>query len=91
MIGKNSSIFVEIDCGEELVTADMPCRDGAKYASVMCRGRAAILQNADEKCEAIRILMRVQTGEEHEIDEKMAESVTVIEITADSYTAKVRA
>ena len=35
--------------------------------------------------------MRVQTGKEHEISEQMADSVTVIEITADSYTAKVRA
>ena len=88
---KNNNVFVEVDCEEELVTADVPCRYGAKYASVMCRGKAAILQNADEKCQALRILMRVQTGKEHEISEQMADSVTVIEITADSYTAKVRA
>lgn len=64
------------------------CKYGAEYASVMCRGKAKILQNAADKCEALRILMRVQTGEEHEINEKMVNAVCVIEINVDSYTAK---
>ena len=32
--------------------------------------------------------MKLQSGEEHEINEKMADAVTVIEINIDSYTAK---
>ena len=56
----------------------------------MCRGEAAILQDVGEKCEALRILMKTQTGEDHEINEKMAEAVNVIRIMVDSYTAKAR-
>lgn len=85
---KNNRVFVEIDCGEKLITADTPCKYSAEYASVMCRGRATILQNTEDKCEALRILMKLQSGEEHEINEKMADAVTVIEINIDSYTAK---
>ena len=76
-IRKNNSVFVEIDYGEKLIEADVPCKYGAEYASVMCRGKAKILQNAAE-----------QTGEEHEINEKMVNAVCVIEINVDSYTAK---
>ena len=32
--------------------------------------------------------MRAQTGEEHEINERMVNAVCVIEINVDSYTAK---
>ena len=87
-IRKNNSVFVEIDYGEKLIEADVPCKYSAEYASVMCRGKAKILQNAADKCAALRILMREQTGEEHEINEKMVNAVCVIEINVDSYTAK---
>ena len=33
----NRNIFVEIDRGESLITADIPCKYGAEYESVMCR------------------------------------------------------
>lgn len=87
-IRKNDCVFVEIDYGEKLIEADVPCKYGAEYASVMCRGKAKILQNAADKCEALRVLMRAQTGEEHEINERMVNAVCVIEINVDSYTAK---
>ena len=34
--------------------------------------------------------MKVQTGEEHRISEKMADAVTVIKVDVESYTAKAR-
>lgn len=86
----NGNVFVEIDRGESLVTADIPCGYGAKYESVMCRGRAVIVTDIDEKCRALALLMKTQTGEEHEINEKMAAAVTVIRVDAESYTAKAR-
>ena len=41
-IRKNDSVFVEIDYGEKLIEADVPCKYSAEYASVMCRGKAKI-------------------------------------------------
>ena len=89
-IRKNNSVFIEIDCGEKLIAADIPCKYGAEYVSVMCRGKATILQDVKEKCEALHILMKTQTGENCEINEKMADTVNVIRINVDSYTAKAR-
>lgn len=87
---RNDHVFVEIDCGEKLVEADVACRYGAEYASVMGRGRAVILQDVEEKREALGVLMKTQTGRKFEIDEKMASAVTVVRIDVDSCTAKER-
>ena len=34
------------------------------------------IEDIKEKCKALGVLMKVQTGEEHEIDDKMASAVT---------------
>ena len=34
------------------------------------------IEDIKEKCKALCVLMKVQTGEEHEIDDKMASAVT---------------
>lgn len=88
---ENGNVFVEIDRGEQLVAADVPCGYGALYESVMCRGKASIVESLPEKCGALEILMKTQTGEDHRISEAMAEQVTVIRIDAITCTAKARA
>ena len=85
---ENRHVFVEIDRGESLITADIPCKYGAEYESVMCRGKAMIIEDIKEKCKALAVLMKVQTGEEHEINDKMASAVNVVKIDVESYTAK---
>ncbi len=87
---ENDKVFVEIDRGESLVAADIPCGYGAMYESVMGRGRAVILEEPTEKAAALELLMQTQTGEKHEISAKMAEAVAVIRIDVDSFTAKAR-
>ena len=86
----NDKVFVEIDRGENLVTADIPCGYGAVYESVMGRGKAVILEDPTEKAMALELLMQTQTGEKHEISPKMAKAVAVIRIDVESFTAKAR-
>lgn len=87
-IKNNSNVFVQIDTGESLITADVPCGYGACYKSVMCRGGASIVEDTAEKIHALSLLMKTQTGEDFEINEQMAKSVTVIRVDVDSFTAK---
>ncbi len=87
---RDPNVFVEVDRGELLVPADIPCAYGAAYESVMGRGRAVILEDGEEKCLGLRTLMKTQTGREHEISAAMARAVTVIRIDMESYTAKAR-
>ena len=47
-----------------------------------------IIEDIKEKCKPLGVLMKVQTGEEHEIDDKMASAVYVVKMNVESYTAK---
>ena len=85
---ENQNVFVQIDRGESLITADIPCAYGAAYECVMCRGKAEIVEDGAEKAQALSNLMKTQTGEEHPVNEKMAQSVAVIKVEVESYTAK---
>lgn len=87
-IKKNANVFVEIDVGESLITADIPCGYGAEYKSVMCRGSASIVEDTAEKIHALSLLMKTQTGDDFEITEQMANAVSVIRVDVDSFSAK---
>jgi len=86
----NDRVFVELDRGEEVVAGDVPCEYGALFESVMGRGKATLLTDDSEKAAALACLMKTQTGQDHEISEKMTSMVTVIRIDVESFTAKAR-
>ncbi len=69
---------------------DVPCGYGAAYASVMGEGRAAILTDPEEKGTALAILMRTQTGRDFHFTPEMTDSVAVIRVDVDAYTAKAK-
>lgn len=87
-IKANPNVFVQIDRGESLVTAEVPCGYSAEFESVMARGRATILESAEDKIAALNVLMNLQAGKEFEFNERMVAAVTVIRIDVDEYTAK---
>ncbi len=90
LLRRDGRVFVEIDTDEALVPGPTACSWGARYASVMGRGRAAIVEDAAEKCRALTLLMRTQTGKDFSITPEMAAAVTVLRIDVETYTAKAR-
>ena len=86
------AVCVELECGVELVSGgEIPCRYGSLYASLIAEGRAEFVENEAEKLHALELLMRNQTGRSFSFSRAMAASVTVIKVTAHSYSAKGRA
>ena len=69
---------------------DIPCKYGEAYASVMGEGTAVLLDDPVQKIEALQILMKTQTGREFAFIPAMAESVAVLRVNVDSFTAKAR-
>ncbi len=91
LIRRDSRVFAEIDTDVRLIPAgDRACSYGSAYASLMCRGEAVILTDPAEKTEALRILMKTQTGRDFAITERLAETVSVIRIDVHEYSAKAR-
>lgn len=56
----------------------------------MCRGKASIVEDIEEKIEALEVLMKVQTDKEFKVTEEMTKSVVVIKVLAEDISAKVR-
>ena len=69
---------------------DIPCKYSEAYASVMGEGTAVLLDDPVQKIEALQILMKTQTGREFAFTPAMAESVAVIRVNVDRFTAKAR-
>ena len=90
LLRRDGRVFVEIDTDEALLPGALPCAWGAAYACVMARGRAAVVEDAEEKAEGLRLLMRTQTGREHAISPAMAAAVTVLRIEVEEFSAKAR-
>lgn len=90
MIGRNPRVSFEMECDVMPFEGRMACQYGTSYASIIGRGRAEIVDDVQEKIEAMEILMKTQTGKEFSFDEKLVSIVRVIKITALEFTAKKR-
>lgn len=88
----NPKVFFEMDCDIVPFEGKTACNYGITYASVMGRGKAVIVDDADvqEKIKGLQVLMKTQTGRDFDITEKMAGIVSVIRIDVSDFTAKKR-
>lgn len=90
LVKADGRAFVEIDTDEELMYSDIACDNGATFSSVMARGKVCLLEDPEEKIKGLKALMKLQTGKDFEINEKMAKIVSVFKVDVDEYTVKMR-
>ena len=90
MIRSNPKVFFEMDCDRLPFEGDMPCQYGMAYSSVMGRGTASIVEDVEEKKQAMTILMKTQTGKDFTFEDRLVSIVTVVRIDVAEYTAKHR-
>ena len=90
VIRVNPKVFFSLECDVVPFEGERPCQYGTTYASVMGRGIAEIVEDVEEKCQAMTVLMRSQTGKEFTFNEKLVSIVGVIRIRISDYTAKHR-
>ena len=90
MIRANPKVFVELDCDRNPFEGEKPCQYGLSYSSVMGRGQAKIIENVEEKIEAMKLLMKTQTRKDFEFNERLVSIVAVVRIDVEEFTAKHR-
>ena len=90
MIRANPKVFIAIDCDRQPFDGVKPCQYGLVYSSVMGKGTARIVENVEEKKQAMTILMKTQTGKDFQFEDRLVSIVAVIRIDVDEYTAKHR-
>ena len=90
MIRANSRVFFELDCDVTPFEGKVACQYGLTYSSIMGRGTARIVEDVEEKMQAMSILMKTQTQKEFAFNERLVSIVAVIRIDVEEYTAKHR-
>ena len=90
MLRANPRVFVELDCDQVPFEVRVACQYGLSYYSIMGRGRAVLVEDPQEKMEAMSILMKTQTGKDFAFNERLVSIVAVIRVEVSEYTAKHR-
>ena len=90
MIRENPRVFFEMDCDVTPFEGQVACQYGLTYSSIMGRGNARIVEDVQEKMEAMSILMKTQTEKDFTFNERLVSIVAVIRIDVQEYTAKHR-
>ena len=90
MLRENPNVFFELECDRVPFAGEKPCQYGLSYSSVMGRGKAVIVADAEEKMAAMTQLMKTQTGKDFTFNEQLVSIVAVIRIDVSEYTAKHR-
>ena len=90
MIRANPNVFFEIDCDLMPFEGKVPCQYGLVYSSIMGRGKAALVEDVEEKKQAMTLLMKTQTGKDFTFEDRLVSIVAVIRIDVTEYTAKHR-
>ena len=91
LIRRDGRAFIELDSDEALISGgDAACAYGASFASVMGRGEAVLVADADEAVRGLKLLMKHQTGRDFDMTPAMASAVQVIRVRLLDFTAKAR-
>ena len=90
MIRANPNVFFSLECGLTPFEGQVACQYGVAYSSVMGRGIARLVEDVEEKKQAMSIMMKTQTGKDFTFEDRLVSIVAVIRIDVSEYTAKHR-
>ena len=90
MIRENPNVFFELDSDRVPFEGEIACQYGLSYFSVMGRGKATIVEDVEEKMQAMSALMKTQTQKDFTFNPRLVSIVAVIRIDVSEYTAKHR-
>ena len=90
LIRKNPKISFELECDVIPFDGKVACQYGMSYSSVFGKGIAEVTDDVDEKIKSLVLLMKTQTGQDFEFNEKLVSIVKVIKVTVTEFTAKKR-
>ncbi|MBR1623436.1 MAG: pyridoxamine 5'-phosphate oxidase family protein [Pseudobutyrivibrio sp.] len=91
IIRKNPNCCVTMERNVAPFEGRMACQHGMVYECVMGFGQVVIVDNPQEKIDALKALMHTQTGrDDFEFDERMVSIVTVMRVDIKELTAKQR-
>ena len=90
IIKNNKNACFEVDCDNRLIEAEKACDYSYAYKSIVGFGKIILIENIDEKTEALNKIMKHQSEKETDFvfsDEKL-KNITVYKMVAEEFTGK---
>ena len=88
MIKKNNNVCFEFDIYEGLITNGNPCDWDVRYKSVIGSGKAFFIDGAQEKINALNIILRHYSDKSFTFPENSIKDVKVIKVEVEKITGK---
>ena len=88
IIGSNPNVCVEFDVDAEPVDADKACDWSMKFKSVIGFGKAVLIDDPDEKRDALSIIMSHYSDQPFQFPENKLAATAVIKVKIDRMTGK---
>ena len=90
LLRKNPNVCFELDCDHVPFEGKIACQYGLAYSAISGRGRAVLVEDVEEKMEAMSVLMKTQTGKDFQFNERLVSIVAVIRLDVTGFSAKYR-
>ena len=88
ILHENKSVCFEMTFEGRLHQVENPCSSGYFFESVIGFGEAAFVDDVDEKCRALALLMTHQTNQKFSFTQQQADSVCVFRVVSADFTGK---
>jgi len=89
ILRKNDNVCFETSYEGEPIDSENPCDSGFYYASVIGFGKAEFIEDAaEEKCEALTVMFKHQSGRDAVFSIEQADRVCVFKIVSTDFTGK---
>ena len=88
ILRRNNRVCFEISSEGEALKSETPCDAGYYFSSVIGFGEVLFIEDVVNKCEALSIMFKQQTGRDVVFDEGQATSVCVFKIVSADYAGK---
>ena len=89
IIRRNNVACFQMDIEHTLVETNMRCNCGMQYRSVVRMGRISFIAEKEDKIEALHILMKHYTGQNHHsFEEQYINRTTILRLDIDEISGK---
>ncbi len=88
ILNKNSRVCFEMSNEGIPIHSEIPCNSGFYYSSIIGYGNIEFIEEVNEKCKALSLLMKHQADKEVLFNETQVKGVCVYKISTSDYTGK---
>jgi len=88
VLSRNNKVCFEMAYEGEPVYSETPCNSGYYFASVMGFGEAVFIEDIGEKCDALSVMFKHQSGGDVAFTPEQASGVCVFKIVSTDFTGK---